>query len=422
MKKTYTLLTKQEKRLSIFYILMFVPYIITILSHIFIDKVRLAANTWQVSEILINYQGGFVRRGLIGEIIYRLHNIGIDALFSAYLFSIITAIIFFYIIIRDTIRKQYSILLLPTVMLLSSLFVSGHWVRKDFFIMLLFYAIVRLIQQKSIYKYLFINILLIIGTLTHEVIIFISAPILFISLLSKETKTLFAYIKTILKGAIYYSPALIVSLLVFINKGDMLCATEIWDSWTKAGVVNSEMKGAIAAIGWSMEKAIEVGTEVWTTIRCGVYYPIMWSLLAISGFIIYTWMYKIKQPIMGYKPKNEFDIKESAYIIISQFLAMLPLLLVFADTSRTFFYVIMSAYIIRLYDYNMLYKNTLGKLPVFMCHILQSIDTFISKHLKGFAIFTFIIGLPSISVSALEHIILHGQIGFFIKSIVEMLK
>ncbi|MBR5893827.1 MAG: hypothetical protein IKZ37_09370 [Bacteroidaceae bacterium] len=422
MNHKYTHATKQENRHSLFYILMFVPYIVTILSHIFIDKVRYATNTWYVTEVLINYQGGFVRRGLIGEIIYQLHNSGIDALFSVYFFSIVSAIIFFYLIIRDTIRKQHSIWLLPTVMLLSSLFVSGHWVRKDFFIMLLFYAIVKLLQQKGIYKYIYINLLLVIGILTHEVIIFISTPILFISLLSKENKTPLAYIKTILKEAIYYSPALIASILVFTYKGNTLCAIDIWNSWTKAGVVNSEMKGAIAAIGWSMEKAIEVGTEVWSTIRCGVYYPIMWSLLALSGFIIYMWMYKIKQPILGYKPNKEFDIKESAYIIILQFLAMVPLLIVFADTSRAFFYVIMSAYIIRLYDDKMLYINTLGKLPNFICSILDSIDTFINKHTKGFAIFAFIIGLPSISISALEHIILHGQIGFLIKSFIEIFK
>src|SRR6266446_6911984 len=35
-------------------------------------------NTWQISEWLINYQGGFVRRGLPGEIILALSKQGIN--------------------------------------------------------------------------------------------------------------------------------------------------------------------------------------------------------------------------------------------------------------------------------------------------------------------------------------------------------
>lgn len=416
---------KPNNKWQIAYILMFAPFLVTIISHIFLGKARLDADTWQITEVLINYQGGFVRRGLIGEIIYQLsNNFGINTIFMVYLFSIASVVIFFYLIIKDTIKKGYSILLLPTAMLLSSLFVSGHWVRKDVFIMLLFYAIVRLLKNKSFINYIAINILLVIGTLSHEIILFIAAPILLISQLSHDNKriNIGKFVKGIATSVVCYFPALIAGILVAINKGNSATAQAIWDSWTCIGVFNSEIQGAIEGIGWTGEKAIEYGTVVWSTIRCGVYYPIMWSVLALSAFVIFVWMYKLKPQILGYKPYNDFDTQESAYIIILQFIAILPLLVVFADTSRLFFYVVMSAYIIRLFDDNNKYTSLFGKMPQYISKKMNTVEEYIINHKKSFIAFSFIIGLPSISVSALEHVVLHGQIGYFVKSILDLIK
>ena len=417
----------RSDKMSLFYIAMLVPYLVTLLSHTLLDNVRLSAKTWQVTEILINYEGGFVRRGLIGQLIYMLNNtFGIEPLFAAYFFSIASALLFFYLIFKDTIKRGYSILLLPTTMFLSSQFVSGHWVRKDFFIMIIFYLIVRLLRSKSVWKFLYINILLIIGALSHEVILFISAPIIFISILSdtivNKQPNLATVAKTTGKCILYFIPSLIAAFLVLHYKGDLQCATEIWASWSELGVLSGNMSGAIAAIGWEPEKAIAVGTEVWSTVRCGVYYPIMWSLLSILAFIYFVWAYRFKPEILGYKAENDYPIVESSYIIIFQFFAMVPLLLVFADTSRAFFYVVMSAYIIRLYDEKFVYKSILGNLPRMGENLLTKLNAFIEKKPKLFLISAFIVGLPSISVSALEHIVLHGQIGFFVKSILEMFK
>ncbi len=416
---------KRNKYWEWAYLLMYMPFIVTILSHIFVSGTRLKAETWQITELLINYQGGFIRRGLIGEIMYFLKStLGIDVILQAYIFSIASFILFSYLIIKDTIKRGYSILMLPTAMLLSSLFVSEHWVRKDVFIMLLFYAVVRLLRNRKFFNYLLANILLIIGTLSHEIILFIAAPTILISQLTYDDKRV--GIKKLLRGVatsiLYFSPVLATGVLVAINKGDITTAQAIWDSWVQQGVLNTEMKGAIAGVGWTSKYAIEYGTEVWTTVRCGVYYPIMWTLLSLCAFVIFVWMYKPKPQLFGYKPTNDFNTQESAYIIIAQFLAVVPLLLVFADTSRLFFYVVMSAYIIRLYDNKNCYTTLLGNLPKTIAKKMNAVENYIAGHTKSFIAFAFIIGLPSISVSALEHIVLHGQVGFFFKSIIDLIK
>ena len=418
-----------EKRIkyrlyTIMYVILCLPYLFTIIAHLLNENVRLKTNTWQITELLINYQGGFVRRGIVGEFFYWLSPY-IDTQMAIYVFCITCSILFFYLIFRDTIRKGYSILLLPSAFLLSSLFVSLHWVRKDIFIMLLFYFIVRLQKSTMSYKIFLMNIILIIGILSHEVFLFISLPLMYFSVIHKGD-TLVQYkqtIRNVLKTALYYLPALLAGFVAVIYKGNLEQAYEIWNSWAAIDVLEGDMKGAIAAIGWTPEKAIEVGTEVFKTVRCGiVYYPIMWTLLAFFAFNVYMWMGKFKLRILGYTPTRDYNTKESAYIIICQFLSMLPLLIVFADTSRAFFYVVMSSYIIRLFDDENEYSSYFGELPSAITRLTTKCEQWVSSHKKAFVISAFVIGIPSVSISALEHVVLHGQIGFFVKSIIDLFK
>lgn len=74
-----------------------------------------------VSEFLINYQGGFVRRGLLGEILLHLHN---NLKLSPY-YSIITLSIFSYIgivifFVKLFIKNGYTLFILPFVFFLGN--------------------------------------------------------------------------------------------------------------------------------------------------------------------------------------------------------------------------------------------------------------------------------------------------------------
>ena len=52
---------------------------------------------WTISEWLINYQGGFTRRGLLGELIFKFSNtVGITLREAILTFQILTYIIYFF--------------------------------------------------------------------------------------------------------------------------------------------------------------------------------------------------------------------------------------------------------------------------------------------------------------------------------------
>ena len=69
---------------------------------------------WQYSDWLINYQGGFIRRGLVGEIlfkIYRIFNIDLDILVLITVFSLILFISFLLVKTINHINNNLDILI-----------------------------------------------------------------------------------------------------------------------------------------------------------------------------------------------------------------------------------------------------------------------------------------------------------------------
>ena len=62
---------------------------------------REVGNDSSISEWLINYQGGFTRRGLIGEILYHIHTVsGIGLNYILFVFVVVAYGVFFFILYK----------------------------------------------------------------------------------------------------------------------------------------------------------------------------------------------------------------------------------------------------------------------------------------------------------------------------------
>ena len=421
--KQDTLSKIKSNKYSILYLLLYQPFIFVFMAHLFNKDSRVIPESWQMTEMLINFQSGFIRRGLTGEIFYQLAPY-INVQLAVYIFCFACVLILFYLIIKETIRKGYSILLLPSAFFLSSLFAANAvWVRRDVFIMLLFYALVRIVYSENRFKFIIANPILILGILSHEIFLFISLPTLFLSVTKKDDniKNVRRFFTSLFKMAVIFLPAFITLLLTIIYSGDKTQAQEIWNSWANIGVFSGNISYAIEAIGWSFGYVVKDCIKVFQHVHFGIYYPIMWTILSFAAYAAYLCMGKYKTRIFGYKPTNDYDSVESTYIILFQLLSIMPLLLVFCDTNRLFFYVIISSYIIRLYSNNR-YKTYLGNPIGFINGTIEKTEAWVMKNPKKFLAFVFIIGVPAHSTSLPEHIISDGQIGFFFQSFIELLK
>jgi hypothetical protein len=161
--------------------LWFKIYLITLFTFAFFFLFEKYDNKveWTISEWLINYQGGFTRRGLLGEIIFQFSKIfSVTVREMIFIFQVVTYVIFYsllYKFIRD-INKS----LLLVFAIFSPLFVIYPiaevevLARKEIFVFISFLIVGNIFGQKTIKNkhFLFFSLILFTVTLIWEGIIF----------------------------------------------------------------------------------------------------------------------------------------------------------------------------------------------------------------------------------------------------------
>ena len=101
-------------------------------------KNRFYDNSWTVGEWLISYAGGFVRRGLPGQIIYYISNLYlISPILIAWFFSVTALISLAFLLLhccKDSFQKSF---LLSQLIILAPIS-EDYLIRKDSLLVLLY--------------------------------------------------------------------------------------------------------------------------------------------------------------------------------------------------------------------------------------------------------------------------------------------
>jgi hypothetical protein len=169
-----------------------------ILNYIFFSqRIIFRQNPYIAGDWLINYQGGFVRRGFLGELFYQISKIfDISILNILFLFNSIIIVFFFFLtysIIKNSLKNYIFTIycLLPSTFLFT-FFDPLAVARKDYLI-LLPYLIYAYMAEKKINN-IFINFTLcvffLILALTHELVIFFIPYLFFIKILVNSNSLL----------------------------------------------------------------------------------------------------------------------------------------------------------------------------------------------------------------------------------------
>lgn len=150
-------------------------------------------NMWSYSHFLFNYNFGFVKRGLVGEIIYQLNN----PYLMSYDFFVVFSVVIFYVniillsvLINDFINTQNSILIGCSAVFASSFSIVflSHTVGYFDHIGLLI-SLVTLKINGFYKKLFFVSLFMPLAVLIHENSFIIFFPVIFMSLLfSIETE------------------------------------------------------------------------------------------------------------------------------------------------------------------------------------------------------------------------------------------
>ena len=213
-------------------------------------------NSYAFSELFLNYQGGFVRRGLLGEIFMILHkNLSLSPIFffSTILFLIHLITLYLFFKITEIIKLPFElkiILFFSPALLFFSIYDFNMFFIKDIFIklLILLHAFIIIKTKKNIKKYLYyfkfliIPLIIFINLFIHEYgILFISIHLLF-SLHAFEYKKKFFFF-------VYGILLLFLILIISINIGNENILNQINQSIQSFGVsIHKQLSGGFKSL------------------------------------------------------------------------------------------------------------------------------------------------------------------------------
>jgi len=321
-------------------------------------------DAWQYGEWLINYQHGFIRRGLIGEIIFSLSdflNINIQIIFLL----IISIFSFLYYFLSYKLIKDIELNFIHYLIIFSPLFyfffivISKVGVKKEM-LLYLFYVFYLLNLNSRNFKlsknwiYYFIYILLL---LNHEAVFFylpyIFLPLLFI-IEKKDLK------KLIIQILLLLSLSFLVILILYYNKGSLEHSLTICKSLGIYAPMKCDWWGPIYALSHDLHVNIDNQPNIFFYLTADLrtnlsfIFYIFYSFLPIVIFVIFSGLNYSKLII------NKFAL---FYFCLFTFLYSLPLFHIAEDWSRWFSIHIhlISFLIFFLYRRKILYTKNIHK-------------------------------------------------------------
>ena len=230
--------------------------ILSVIAKLFASVVLLyfspdALKSFQYSEFLINFSGGFVRRGLLGEILLTYTSLTNNN--PKLLITIICIAAYLFVacfFLKKFKEKEYCWWVVLSPLMCGF---TVDIIRKDY----LLYAILicslylaRDISSQTLLKRIAATAIVIIGILIHEAFIFWGAPILTLIFLSDR--------RHIKSNIVLIGLILAVFIISCIFKGDIYIMNSIIDSWNTVlpDVKITYKPDSIGALAWDTKNTM----------------------------------------------------------------------------------------------------------------------------------------------------------------------
>lgn len=358
------------------------------------------------ADLFINYQGGFVRRGLLGEILLYCYHKNINPYTIAISLSLISYGIITIYLLCQFHKRQYNIGLLSITFLLGGLGANGfEYYRRDFLIMFIFLAVVLLWKRMKLGEWLIIgNILFALTLLCYEPFFFFGIPF---AVLLTHLKS-----NNWLKSIMYWFPSYLTFFMTCLYSGGRDVYEAIWMS-TKVfleapGIMSFLLDKSTDVMlfhfhinfinGASSTPSILVST---ITLSCMIYF-------CINATAIYS------QDIKA--------MHQRPYILLLLAFSMACLSPMFTvlsiDYARTFTYAAISSYII---FFTLKEKELLSLFPSKAYYIsnrfLKTCDKYIKPTKIKILFIMMFVGLSQCSGMGFIECIKSGQIGTILRII-----
>lgn len=294
-------------------------------------------NSWGLTDWLVNYSGGFVRRGLAGTLLWWTSAITrIPGHYLAIATSLGCYGVLIYWFLKNTRKQLPPALLLSCVMLGFPAFQHAV-IRKDCMLLLFFIACLKLMLSSlsSRIKWGAINLCACCAILTHEAFAFFTIPALAWCHHDAVRG------KSVPRTAVLI-PCMACFALVTWQHGAHHTAVAIHESWMplwkQACLSETDYRtpfATIQSIGWSPSEGISMTRGLLDT---GIYQPMAWSMVAAISFAIVIAFLRDRDREPTGHPMPP--------LLIFQLACVAPLFLLGIDYGRWLFLCITSACIL----------------------------------------------------------------------------
>ncbi|MBL4819526.1 MAG: hypothetical protein JKY98_00855 [Gammaproteobacteria bacterium] len=289
-----------------------------------------------MGDWLINYQGGFIRRGLFGEIALILSSYAdINTGLIVFLVQIVLYLVFF--IFSYFLLKEQK-LLTPYILLIFSPFIFAFQIhnvdggfRKEiiYFALLSFVAWSSTRYQEKIFEKIVYGILLIypLVILTHEMLAVFLPYIVAIYIVKLDLN-----VKRLVTLAVFISLSVVSFILALLYPGTHEQVTLIFDS-----LVDYSVEGG--AISW-LDKSASFG---YNHLRAEF---LSWG--SIAGFSFTLVLSSLAYIPITKKIHLLFHNQEARYLILFSLIGTLPLFIVAVDWGRFVYIHLVSIFILSM--------------------------------------------------------------------------
>lgn len=295
------------------------------------------------SEMLLNYEGGFVRRGFLGEGLFMIREIITFNVADAVLLLYYGSFFFLtWLLVRLCIKHGWSLFLLPFpvfmyLYLCDPYFMAG---KRDCIILLMSYIAFllyrRYVDNRSFVRLLIVNLWIVVALLIHEAFLFFGVIIIIFHLCSLLYRERHNLIKGIILSCIYWSPVLITLFIIYMYSGNINGVIEVISSWELyIDLGPAEQSYIYNTVGsLSLKDVVEhVFCVAWLS-------PIIWEIPKFPfNFVILFFLYycltRINTIDLKLYKLADFDHIQLSNILLLQASFLLPLsLFLFSDLAR----------------------------------------------------------------------------------------
>lgn len=383
MKRTQKLFTLDRAGKYLFAIIWSFFIFMTITNTISNDIQHYDYLMWDISDWFINYEGGFVRRGLPGQILlefYRIHPYNVRLLIL--IINIVSSLLLLIIICRMFNRKGWSNAILPLGGCFLWIFMD-IWARKDMLLLIITYFIFshykKYEEQRNVCSLICFILLSIINILIHEASFFFTIPIMMVysttALYNRQQQRI--TINTFLKQFLPFVPAVITMTLVCLFKGDRQLPKTIWHSWFEVfqaypdsahtmSELQQKIGDGVGALSWktieTMKFHLRVNSVGGLPTDDYIYMAvsiILWIWMMLGNYYVVT---RLNTVYFRKEPMAQHTELEISNTLLTQFLFMLPMFTILScDFGRTIPYWIFTS-LMAVYFFGKLDIKTLDKI------------------------------------------------------------